>query len=103
MAAGERSDQPAIGRSPRIDDFSFSQFFGNIAARVGRALSSARDDQETHSLLLSQARSIRAETSEVNLDEEAANLIAFQRAYEASAELIRVLNSLTEATINILR
>jgi flagellar hook-associated protein 1 FlgK len=111
--AGATSDAPggngnalalaALGTSPQIDDFSFTQFFGQVASRVGRALSSARNDQETHALLASQARTIRSEISAVSLDEEAANLIAFQRGYEASAQLVRVLNELTETVMTMLR
>jgi flagellar hook-associated protein 1 FlgK len=92
-----------LGSVAQIDNFSFTQYFGQIASRVGRALSAARDDQETHAMLLSQARSIRAQTSEVSLDEEAANLIAFQRGFEASAQLVRVLDELTETVMNMMR
>jgi flagellar hook-associated protein 1 FlgK len=93
----------SLATSREIDDFTFTQFFGQVAARVGRALSNARTDEETHSLLLSQARFLRSDITAVNLDEEAANLISFQRAYQASAELVRVVNSLTETAIQILR
>ncbi len=86
-----------------IDDYTASQFYGNLAGRVGRTLANARNDENTQSLLLTQAKNIRAQSSEVSLDEEAVNLVAFQRQYEANAELIRILNSLTETTINILR
>ena len=54
-------------------------------------------------LLLAQARNLRATETEVSINEEAANLVAFQRQYEANAELIRILNSLTETTINLIR
>lgn len=92
-----------LGRSREIDDFSFGQFFGNMAGKVGRALANARNDENTQGLLLSQARNLRASESEVSLDEEAANLVAYQRQYEANAELVRILNQLTETTINIIR
>ena len=39
----------------------------------------------------------------MNLDEEAANLITFQRSYEASAQLVKILNELTETVIGMLR
>jgi flagellar hook-associated protein 1 FlgK len=46
---------------------------------------------------------MRDEGSAVSLDEEAMRILAFQRAYEASARLITVLDEMTEATINLLR
>jgi len=57
----------------------------------------------TSEQLLLQARAMRDEVSGVSLDEEAVHLIEFQRAYQASARLITVLNELTEITINLLR
>jgi len=92
-----------LGRSRDLDNFSFGQFFGNMAGKVGRSLTNARNDENTQGLLLSQPRNLRSSESEVSLDEEAANLVAYQRQYEANAELVRILNQLTETTINIIR
>jgi flagellar hook-associated protein 1 len=92
-----------LSRSRMIDDYAPGQFYGNLAGKVGRALAGARTDENTQALLLAQARNIRSADTEVSLDEEAANLVAFQRQYEANAELIRILNNLTETTINLIR
>jgi flagellar hook-associated protein 1 FlgK len=92
-----------IATSREIDSFTFTQFFGEAASRVGRELADARNNEQTHSLLLSQARLLRADITGVSLDEEAANLISFQRSYEASAEVVRVVNSLTETVLGLLR
>lgn len=100
---GNALDLADIARRRLIDDFTVSQFYGNMAGQVGRTLANTRDDENTQALLLAQAKSMRAEESEVSLDEEAANLIAFQRQYEANGELVRILNELTETTINIIR
>jgi len=40
--------------------------------------------------------------SGVSLDEEAAKLIEYQRAYEASARFIKTINDLTGELINLL-
>jgi len=100
---GNALNLAALSTGRLVNDFTFSQYYGRIAGHVGRSLSNARDDERAHALLLSQARTLRAETSEVSLDEEAAKLIAFQRAYQASAELVRVLNSLTEVMLGLIR
>ena len=92
-----------LAKSRSIDDFNPSQFYGSLAGRIGRSLANSRNDESSQAVLLSQARNIRAAGSGVSIDEEAANLVAFQRQYEANAELIRILNSLTETTINIIR
>jgi flagellar hook-associated protein 1 FlgK len=86
-----------------VNGFTFTQYLGESAGRLGHALGNARDSSRTHELLLGQARQLRARDSEVDLNEEAVKLIAFQRQYEANAELVRVLNSLTETMLAILR
>lgn len=100
---GNALDLAALGSSRELGDFSFSQYFGDMAGGVGRALSNAQEQQHTQDLVLSQARQLRSDVSDVSLDEEASNLIAFQRAYQANAELVKVLNGLTETTIGLLR
>ena len=53
--------------------------------------------------LAAQAKELRQQSSGVSLDEEAALLIEFQRAYQANARFITVLNQLTEETVNLLK
>ncbi len=92
-----------LSRSRVIDDYAVGQFYGSLAGRVGRTLANSRSDEHSQTLLLAQARNLRATATEVSIDEEAANLVAFQRQFEANGELIRILNSLTETTINLIR
>ena len=100
---GNALDLAALGTSRQVGEFTFSQYYGQIAGGVGRSLANAREDERSQRLVLSQARSFRAEVSEVSLDEEAVKLVEFQRAYQASAELVRVLNSLTDEMLGLLR
>jgi flagellar hook-associated protein 1 FlgK len=100
---GNALELASLQNSRAIDDLTFTQFYGNLAAKAGRALSDARSESETSQLLLEQSRTLRDEASRVSLDEEAVNLIEFQRAYQAEAKLITVLDELTETTLNILR
>ena len=57
----------------------------------GRRVESTLQSQEA---LLEQSTMTRESISGVNLDEEAANLVRYQQAYEASAQMIQVANSL---------
>jgi flagellar hook-associated protein 1 FlgK len=56
--------------------------------------------QET---VLNQAKGTREGLAGVNLDEEAANLIRFQQAYQASAQSIAVVKSLFDTLIGAVR
>ncbi len=81
---------------------SFSGFYGNMAARVGSALSDATGQLQVQQSTVAQAQNLRQQISGVSLDEEAMVMIQFQRAYEANSKLITVLDQLTQDTINIL-
>ncbi|MEZ5352173.1 MAG: flagellar hook-associated protein FlgK [Bryobacteraceae bacterium] len=100
---GNALELASLATSRELDGFTFTQYLGQTAGNLGHEVATARSSARTHELLLSQARQLRAQETEVNLDEEAVKLIAFQRQYEANAELVRVLNSLTETTLGILR
>jgi flagellar hook-associated protein 1 FlgK len=85
-----------------VNGYSFAQFYGGVAGHVGRDLSNAEDDTTTNQQLLTQAQSLRSHLSSVSLDQEATNIIAFQRAYQATSKLVSVLNDLTDTVIHIL-
>jgi flagellar hook-associated protein 1 FlgK len=56
---------------------------------VGRDSKDAADDQATREEIVRQVDQLRDQLSGVSLDEEAANLLKFQRAYEANARFFR--------------
>ncbi len=89
--------------SQEIDGLTFTQFYGNLAAEVGRTLNSARQAGYVQGLTLTQARNLRAEISSVSLDEEAVHLIQFQRAYQAAAKMVSVLDEMTETLLGMVR
>ncbi|MDX1980426.1 MAG: flagellar hook-associated protein FlgK [Bryobacteraceae bacterium] len=92
-----------LANSTEIDDVSFQQFYGRLAAKAGRDLRDARDSAGLQEQLVTQVRELRQENSAVSLDEEAARLVEAQRAYQANAQLFQVLNTLTDTLLGILR
>ena len=81
---------------------SYTEYYGNLAARAGGALSDANDQLSVEQTAVAQAQNLQQQISGVSLDEEATELLQFQRAYEANAKLLAVLDQLTQDTINIL-
>jgi flagellar hook-associated protein 1 FlgK len=81
---------------------TFTAYYGQMAGSVGSDLSAAQTEQQTRQGTVAQAKSLREQMSGVSLDEEAMNLIEFQRAYEASSKLITTLDQLTLDAINML-
>ncbi|MES9873201.1 MAG: flagellar hook-associated protein FlgK [Candidatus Sedimenticola sp. 6PFRAG7] len=74
----------------------YSQLVSDVGAKTHQAEISFRAQE---GLLSSHAQRL-AEISGVNLDEEAADLARFQQAYQASAQVIQVANSLFESLLN---
>ena len=68
----------------------YAQMIAEVGAQ-GRRVESTLQSQEA---LLEQSTLTRESISGVNLDEEAANLVRFQQAYEASAQMIQTANAL---------
>ena len=92
-----------LTKSAQINGYRFNEFYGNIAARVGRAINFAQQEQTTQTQLLQQARTIRQDTSGVSLNEEAAYIVQIQRGYQAAAKLISVISDMTEVVMRIVK
>jgi len=92
----------ALETSPSLAGYTLARFYGNLAGKVGRDVAEARDGQSVQKQLLAQARAQRAESSGVSLDQEAVRLVEFQRAYQAIARLVSVLDQLSQETIDMI-
>ena len=82
---------------------SFQDAYGNIVSEVGVLTSSAKVATAAQETLLNNAKSSWANVSGVNLDEEAANLIRFQQAYQAAAQMISVSDTLFNSLLGAVR
>lgn len=92
-----------LTKSQAVDGYTFSQFYGGLAATIGRDLSLAREDLSTQQSLLAQSRRIRDEIQGVDLNEEALTLLQYQRSYEAAAKLIQTLDEMTQTVLQMVR
>ena len=80
-----------------------TNFQGSYAQIVGGVGTRTRDSligQEASESVLRQTVAQREAVSGVNLDEEAADLMKFQQAYEASARIIQVSTELFDTLLN---
>jgi flagellar hook-associated protein 1 FlgK len=67
---------------------------------LGHAVQHANDGQRDAKLLLDSLNSQRESVSGVSLDEEAAQMVQSQRAYEAAARLMSVIDDMLDRVIN---
>jgi flagellar hook-associated protein 1 FlgK len=78
------------------------QFYANLIFRIGRDAKSAVDSLETQNHVLAQIQNQRDSAAGVNLDDEAVSIIRFQKAYQANARFINLIDGLTEEVLRIL-
>jgi flagellar hook-associated protein 1 FlgK len=82
---------------------SITDSYSSLVADVGSGTKQAELNSLAQKRVLDQVISTRASISGVNLDEEAANLIRFQQAYQAAAQVVTVANSLFDTLLNAVR
>lgn len=85
------------------DSTTFQEAYSQIVTKVGGIAHSANINATAQEALLKRATEARENISGVNLDEEAANLIKFQQAYQAAAQSIATASSLFDSLIGAVR
>jgi flagellar hook-associated protein 1 FlgK len=82
---------------------TFSQSLGISTSQVGSKASNAELVADTAQALFTQAFNRNQETVGVNLDEEAANLLKFQQAYQAASQIISTANTIFDTILAAVR
>ena len=82
---------------------TFADAYGLLVARVGTDTRRSQNSSEAQMGLLQQSQAARANASGVNLDEEAADLLRYQQAYQAAAQIISVADQLFATLISAIR
>ena len=83
-----------------VSGFSFGDAYGQLVSDVGATTAAVQNNRDAANTLLTQSQSNRDSVSAVNLDEEAANLIKFQQAYQASAQVISIARKLFDTLLS---
>ena len=87
----------------KIQGLNYVAWYGKMAGNIGQQLADANDGQQSGEDSVAQARSLREQISGVSLDEEAALIIQFQRAYEATSRIVQLISDLTGELMNIIK
>ncbi|WP_109127412.1 flagellar hook-associated protein FlgK [Dyella sp. C11] len=77
--------------------------YGTLTTTIGTVGSNASTNLTTQTSLYNQAMSAQQSVSGVNLDEEAANMVKFQQAYQASAQVISTAQTLFSSLITAMQ
>ncbi|MEJ2394540.1 MAG: flagellar basal body rod C-terminal domain-containing protein [Candidatus Thiodiazotropha sp.] len=82
---------------------TYNESYAQMVSDVGSKAHHAELNLAAQESLLARTEEAMQEVSGVNLDEEAAKLIQFQQAYQASAQIISVANTLFDTLISAVR
>jgi len=77
------------------------QFLSSVATQAGQSASDAQTGSNLHAQLLAQSRSLQTQVSGISLDAEAAQVLQLQQGYQAASKMVSVINSLSDALLNM--
>ena len=89
----------ALAKQPLVNGATLNDAYATLVGNVGLRVQAARDAADVSGALRTEAEGRQQAVSGVNLDEEAADLLRFQQAYQASAKIIQASQSLFEALL----
>jgi flagellar hook-associated protein 1 FlgK len=78
---------------------SLGSAVGEFVGGIGVATRQAQVNRDAQNVVYEESLATREAVSGVNLDEEAANLLKYQQAYQAAAQLIRVADTMFQTLL----
>jgi flagellar hook-associated protein 1 FlgK len=95
----------SAGRNPssNLSGINPFDFYNQIVARLGVTTASAANTAESSQSAANALQQQRASLSGVNLDEEAVELIRFERAFQGSARFTTIIDQLLGELLSIIR
>jgi flagellar hook-associated protein 1 FlgK len=83
------------------DKGNFQEIFSTTLAKVGSNVQANKLSLTAAKSIMEAAEGSESEFAGVNLDEEAANLIQYQQAYQASARILQAAKELFQTLIEV--
>ena len=106
-ADGDNTNALALSNLARqstlIDNMTFSASYQQMVTQVRTSANAANITLSAQKALNSQAVGARANFAGVNLDEEAANLVKFQNAYQASSQVVAISKTVFDSLLSAIR
>jgi flagellar hook-associated protein 1 FlgK len=88
-------DQPVAGGQTPTD------YYSNIVFGVGNDVANGAAELSASQSILNQLQDQRASISGVSLNEEASNMVQYQRAFDAAAQVVTTVNDMLFTVINM--
>ncbi len=93
----------ALASTPVIDSSTFSQFYAGLVKEVGDDIRGSTTRLETQEQILLTAENLRDSLSGVDINEEAIQLVQFQRSFQAMLRVIQVIDTLSTDVLSLVR
>jgi flagellar hook-associated protein 1 FlgK len=75
--------------------------YSNLVFQVGNDVSTAQSESTSAQAMVQQLQNQIGSVSGVDINEESVNLVQYERAYQAAAQVSSVIDTLTAAAINL--
>jgi flagellar hook-associated protein 1 FlgK len=98
LAISKLQHEKVLGAGTTTFEEQYLKSVGNIGLQTGKS----KIDSEQSEGILAQAKSFKERLSGVSLDEEAANMVRYQNAYEASAKVIKASDEMFKAVLGLM-
>ncbi|SDU86275.1 flagellar hook-associated protein FlgK [Pseudomonas mucidolens] len=98
----ELQTKKTVGATDGNAGVSMTTAYSQLVSSVGGKASQANVDNSATDAMLASAKSSRSSVSQVNLDEEAGDMIRFQQYYTASSQIIKAAQETFSTLINSL-
>ena len=99
---GNLANLEAVQTTKLASGMNVTGMASNLVYQIGESASTALSEQTAIGQSLSSLETQQASVSGVSIDEEAANLMRYQQAYQASAQVISTVNTLITTTMNMM-
>jgi flagellar hook-associated protein 1 FlgK len=80
---------------------TYDEFYNGVLAELGLRINRSQEDLRNQRLILDQFQRLRDEMSSVNMDEEVADMVQFQRGFEAAAKFVSTVDEMTRTVITM--
>jgi len=105
LALGALQLSNALGRNSGVagsqPSMSFQGAYGQMVSQIGNAARQSGVMLRAQQNLVAQTRQEQQSVSGVNLDEEAANLLRYQQAYQASGKMMQIASTLFQSVLEL--
>lgn len=105
LALGALQTANTLGKNASIvgsqSTASFQSAYSQLVSEVGNTARQIEVTSKAQKTVIAQTRQAQQSVSGVNLDEEAANLLRYQQAYQASGKMIQIAGTLFQTLLDL--